>query len=553
MKRFLVLAFMLFVAVSCLLLSSCAHNHAWGEWEVIEAPTCTQGGLQKRVCKCDAEEIVAIDPTGHIAGDEATCTIDQKCLACGEILVGAKGHTGGDEATCTTAQICTVCNTSLVAAFGHTESDWIVDLEPTCTEEGAKHTSCSTCDTTLKTETIAAKGHSTVVDQPKAATCTETGLTEGSHCSRCQTVFLKQNVVDALGHVWVTDKAVASTCTKTGLTEGSHCSRCNTVKVAQKQLAKLEHTVFADPAVAPTCTKTGLTEGSHCSRCQATIVAQNVIEEMGHSFDMKTNRCGICNEKEYAAEITNGEDFQSYKNENEIVFFLDSYVDPSESASTEYIFDVSADTDYIRFVGNTEREFHFRVVVNKRSAPLTIDFVDVTMFSQKSVVSSESSAEISIGFYGDACAIFCTKAKDGADSGPFVTEKIYGANGSAAINVKGDLTVLFAAKDVSLRGGDGGNGGNGQDRMGRNGEDGGKGGDGGYAIFAKTIVAKYGKGVWDDNVSLRGGDGGNGGKGGEAMAMDAPLLDLIGFVYSDGEDGKPGSDSDATNVEIVYQ
>jgi hypothetical protein len=38
----------------------------------------------------------------------------------------------------------------------------------------------------------------------------------------------------------VTDAAVAATCTETGLTEGSHCSRCDE-KVAQEVVAALGH------------------------------------------------------------------------------------------------------------------------------------------------------------------------------------------------------------------------------------------------------------------------------------------------------------------------
>jgi hypothetical protein len=41
-----------------------------------------------------------------------------------------------------------------------------------------------------------------VVDAAVAPTCTETGLTEGSHCTRCDHV-VAQEVVDALGHNFV--------------------------------------------------------------------------------------------------------------------------------------------------------------------------------------------------------------------------------------------------------------------------------------------------------------------------------------------------------------
>ncbi|MBR3806207.1 MAG: leucine-rich repeat domain-containing protein [Clostridia bacterium] len=73
----------------------------------------------------------------------------------------------------------------------------------------------------------------TTIIPGKPATCTETGLTEGKHCSVCNEVLSAQTVIDALGHTEVVDSAVAPSCTETGLTEGKHCSVCNEVLVAQ--------------------------------------------------------------------------------------------------------------------------------------------------------------------------------------------------------------------------------------------------------------------------------------------------------------------------------
>ncbi|MBO7433030.1 MAG: leucine-rich repeat protein [Salinivirgaceae bacterium] len=82
--------------------------------------------------------------------------------------------------------------------------------------------------------------HTAVVDSAVAPTCTLTGLTEGSHCSVCDSVIVKQKVVPANGHIAVIDSAVAPTWTETGLTEGSHCSVCGTVLVAQEVIPQLD-------------------------------------------------------------------------------------------------------------------------------------------------------------------------------------------------------------------------------------------------------------------------------------------------------------------------
>ena len=125
-----------------------------------------------------------------------------------------------------------------------------------------------------------ALGHDIVVDKAVDATCTETGLTAGEHCTRCDHK-VEQEVVDALGHDMVVDKAVDATCTETGLTEGSHCSRCDH-KVAQEEVPALGHKggeTVIENTVAPTCTA----EGSHdevvyCTVCEEEISRETIAD-----------------------------------------------------------------------------------------------------------------------------------------------------------------------------------------------------------------------------------------------------------------------------------
>ncbi|MBQ3042065.1 MAG: hypothetical protein IJD47_02590, partial [Clostridia bacterium] len=186
-------------------------------------------------------------------------------------------------------------------ALGHSYNAGVVTTPATCTTAGVRTYTCTrnvngvVCGHTY-TESIPATGHNVVDDYAVAPTCTETGLTEGSHCSQCGTVFVAQTVIPALGHTEVIDEAVAPDCTETGLTEGSHCSVCNEVIKAQETVPAKGHTEVVDAAKAPTCTETGLTEGKHCSVCNEVIKAQETVPAKGHTEVVDAAKAPTCTE-----------------------------------------------------------------------------------------------------------------------------------------------------------------------------------------------------------------------------------------------------------------
>lgn len=193
---------------------------------------------------------------------------------------------------------CNTCGESYIEDTDPLAHTVVTDkaVAPTCTKTGLTEGShCSVCNAVIvKQDIVEALGHKEVTDKAVAATCTKTGLTEGSHCSVCGEVLVKQEVTEALGHKEVTDKAVAPTCTKTGLTEGSHCSVCGEVLVKQEAVAALGHKEVTDEAREATCTETGLTQGSHCSVCNEVIIKQSVIPKKAHTDEDNDEICDVC-------------------------------------------------------------------------------------------------------------------------------------------------------------------------------------------------------------------------------------------------------------------
>lgn len=105
-----------------------------------------------------------------------------------------------------------------------------------------------------------------VTDAGKAPTCTESGLTEGSHCGECGEVIVPQEVIEATGHAEETVAGKAPTCTEAGLTDGVKCSTCGETLTAQEAIEATGHT----PGAAVTenvVAKTSIDRVVYCSTC----------------------------------------------------------------------------------------------------------------------------------------------------------------------------------------------------------------------------------------------------------------------------------------------
>ena len=108
------------------------------------------------------------------------------------------------------------------AEFNDTWDDGVVTKEPTCTESGVRTYTCENGN--IMYESIPALGHKEVIDPAKDATCTQTGLTEGKHCSVCGETLVAQTEVPMKPHTPKATEIVPATCTEDGTAGGIVCT-----------------------------------------------------------------------------------------------------------------------------------------------------------------------------------------------------------------------------------------------------------------------------------------------------------------------------------------
>ena len=167
---------------------------------VVIAPDCVTGGYTTYTCKVCGDTYIAdqVASNGHSAGEAVVennitadcvnngsydnvvyCTVCDVEISRETKAVDALGHTLGAPATCTEDQVCTVCGEIIVEKLGHSYNSAIT--LPTCEEKGYTTYTCSCGDAYISDE-VAALGHDWVdatTEAPK--TCNTCGATEGEN------------------------------------------------------------------------------------------------------------------------------------------------------------------------------------------------------------------------------------------------------------------------------------------------------------------------------------------------------------------------------------
>ena len=125
-------------------------------------------------------------------------------------------------------------------------------------------------------------GHTIVIDQGKAATCTTDGLTEGKHCSVCKTVLVPQEVIPA-SHNWEEDFTIDKepSCTTEGR-KSIHCKKCGETKDEQVIPATGHDFTEWETIEETSCTKEGITQ-RRCKICGFTETKK--LDKKAHEWE----------------------------------------------------------------------------------------------------------------------------------------------------------------------------------------------------------------------------------------------------------------------------
>ncbi len=232
--------------------------------------TCTDDGLIRGLCdNCGVEFTSVIPALGHEFSTEYTVDLVETC------------ETAGSK-----SQHCSRCdetrNVTSIPSIGHLFSAWEPTTESNGCQEGTMARTCSNCNKT-ETKTYTAADHVSVTDAAKPATCTESGLTGGSHCAVCGKVFVAQETVEATGHKPVADtNAKKPTCTEDGNEAGVKCSVCNVVLEKGATIPATGHKEAIEKGTPATCTAAGKTDKKYCSVCNTVLEQSTVIKATGH-------------------------------------------------------------------------------------------------------------------------------------------------------------------------------------------------------------------------------------------------------------------------------
>ena len=269
------------------------HKHTYTS-RITKQATCTTPGTMLYTCTDNDDSYEKTIPaTGHLHTElrnvkQATCA--------------HAGYTGDT--------YCKDCNKKLssgktIAKKAHTWDAGKITKQATCTVNGTKTYTCTSCKTT-KTSNIAATGHTKELRNVKTATCAHAGYTGDTYCKKCNKKLAAGKTIAQKAHTW--NKGVvttAATCTKQGVRTYT-CTVCKGTRKAAIAATGHRNKVLKNARQA-TCAKAGYTGDTYCKDCNAKLSSGKTIAKKAHTWDAgkvtKKATCTVKGTKTYTCKI----------------------------------------------------------------------------------------------------------------------------------------------------------------------------------------------------------------------------------------------------------
>ena len=176
------------------------------------------------------------------------------------------------------------------------EHNWIagaIIVEPGCRTEGLQEYTCSICQETVQS-TIAPLGHQSVTDPAVSATCTRTGLTQGSHCQVCGEILVSQQFVSLLPHTYIFKIDREPSCSEAG-SQHQECTVCGRKGTSETIPATGNHRWTTKTDQAATCGAAG-SQHKECTVCGAKGTTESIAATGQHSYKEIISKEATCGE-----------------------------------------------------------------------------------------------------------------------------------------------------------------------------------------------------------------------------------------------------------------
>ena len=216
----------LLLSVFALILSGCGHGSS-GEVTTASSEEVTVRVTEEETTVPDPGDVTTSEATtAEATTAEATTTEATTAEATtaeattAEVTTAEVTTAEVTTAEATTAEVTTAEVTTAEVTTGeittthlHSWGTWSVVTKATCEQPGLEKRSCA-CGQT-QTRNTSALGHTKVTDRGTPATCTESGISDGTHCSVCGKVLEAQTVIQPLGHSFGENNK----CVRCGITD----------------------------------------------------------------------------------------------------------------------------------------------------------------------------------------------------------------------------------------------------------------------------------------------------------------------------------------------